>query len=272
MKENSQGLEQNKSIARLIVGAMTIDGSLDKKEQDEVIASVSKLGMSELIAELGLAIENDDGSFNLFAECKALLEHLGARAAEVTDLVFTIVAEVVASDEFVSEREASYLSSLAKSLKLPIPTASAILRKVLAERRSKLEISADDVDASINKTLKELLSFEDAAEFNQDSLASTIQTATDNEQKNLVSREEAQRALAVLGLDSAGTFEEANKIWKDSIQNLGLSKLAELGETYVSAALHNIVQINEAYKVLLALNTQSKSANEKSAHDAFSSL
>ena len=44
--------KQNFSIARLIVGAMCIDGSLDREERKRVSQILEELGMGELIADV----------------------------------------------------------------------------------------------------------------------------------------------------------------------------------------------------------------------------
>ena len=121
---------QNKYIGRLIVGAMAIDGTLSKIEQQKVAATLEKLGMSELIADVGAAIDEDQGDFNMFAECKALMESLGSDAPEVAPVVFRMIADVIASDRFVSAQEASYLSALGRRLDIAPDAARRILRQI----------------------------------------------------------------------------------------------------------------------------------------------
>ena len=59
------------------------------------------------------------------------------------------------------------------------------------------------------------------------------------------------RALTVLGLKHTAGLDSATEVWKETIDNLNLPKMANLGETFVSAALNRIIRINEAYKVVL---------------------
>ena len=80
---------ENRSIARLIVGAMTIDGSLDKHEREKVARTLDLIGMGELIAYVGAAIDEDDGTFNLYKECKALIDSLGSDATEMANAYFS---------------------------------------------------------------------------------------------------------------------------------------------------------------------------------------
>ena len=147
---------QNRQIARLIVGAMSIEGSLNKSERDKVAATLDKIGMAELIADVGAAIEEDDGSFNMFQECKDVLQSLGSEAKEVCPLIFRVVCDVIASNRFVTAQEASYLSAMAKKLELSDESARTILSQVLTARKSRLEISANDVDEQLHPHLKSI--------------------------------------------------------------------------------------------------------------------
>src|SRR5262249_32334305 len=104
--------KQNRSIGRLIVGAMSIDGSLSKAEQEKAARTLQKIGMPELIADVGAAIEELDGSFNMFQECRELNDLMGAHAAELAPLVFRIICDVMSADRFVSLQEATYLSAM----------------------------------------------------------------------------------------------------------------------------------------------------------------
>ncbi len=246
--------KQNFSIARLIVGAMCIDGSLDREERKKVSQILENLGMIELIADVGVALDADEGDFNLFQECDELLSSLGNMASEVTPLIFRIVADVVASDKFVSAQEITYLSALARRLGLASATAAKILQQVLAHTRGRLEISSKQVDANINSYLKELLSFP-GADFltGRDYAAEAAEPKMEAkaEPQTTVSPEELSRALTVLGLDQNSRLAEAEGVWRETIVHLDLPKMAELGETFVSAAINRITRINEAYKAVL---------------------
>lgn len=260
--------KQNQSIAKLIVGAMTIDGSLDKKEREKVALTLDKIGMGELIADVGAAIEEDSGNFNMFQEASDLVSSLGSDAAEVAPLIFRIVTDVVANDRFVSMREAGYLSSLAKRLNIPTEQARAIFRQVLASRNGRLELSGEQIDEAIHPHLKELLSFQGAeklvGELAANSLEAMMNEAESGDRKPVVSREDLAKALSVLGLDGNASHESAETVWKETIDNLNLPKMANLGETFVSAAISRIARINDAYKVVLQFHEGTQSA--KRAH------
>lgn len=255
-EELMSSAKQNSSIARLIVGAMTIDGNLSKEERDKVARSLEKLGVGELVADVGAAIEEDDGNFNMFEECKQLIVSLGADAKELAPLVFRVVADVVASDRFVSSREAIYLSALAKRLELTTAMAQTILKQVMAERRGRLEVAASGINEVINPQLKELLSFSGAekmvGELDHDSIEELMNSATDalNEGQT-ISRDDLARALTILGLHGNAKLGDAQEVWRETIDNLNLPKMAGLGETFVSAAINRISRINEAYKTVL---------------------
>ena len=260
--------KQNQSIAKLIVGAMTIDGSLDKKEREKVAVTLEKIGMAELIADVGAAIEEDDGNFNMFQEASTLIASLGADSAEVAPLIFRIVTDVVANDRFVSMREAGYLSSLAKRLDVPTDQARMIFKQVLASRNSRLELSGEQIDEKIHPHLKELLSFQGAeklvGELTADSLEAKMNEAESGSEKPPVSREDLAKALTVLGLDGSASYDAAETVWKETIDNLNLPKMANLGETFVSAAISRIARINDAYKVVLQFHEATQGA--KRAH------
>jgi len=245
--------KQNIHIARLIVGAMCIDGSLDREERKKVSHILEDLGMIELIADVGVALDADEGDFNLFEECDALLASLGSVADEVTPLIFRIVADVVASDKFVSSQEVTYLSALSRRLGIQSKTAAKIFQQVLAHTRGRLEISSKQVDVNINPYLKELLSFP-GADFltGRDYAAEAVApTPRIEEPEVTVSPEELIRALTVLGLDENSTCAQAEEVWRETITHLDLPKMADLGETFVSAAINRITRINEAYKAVL---------------------
>ncbi len=256
--------KQNQHIARLIVGAMSIDGSLSKKEREKVAITLDKIGMEELIADVGAALEDDFGNFNMFQECKDLLTLLGAEAQEVTPLVFRIVCDVVASDRFVSAQEATYLSAMAKKLELTDQRATSIFKQVLADRNSRLEIAGNAIDEKIHPHLKKLLSFSGAetlvGKITEGSIDELITTAQDQH----ISVDEVTRALTVLGLSSTAGLDVATEVWKETIDNLNLPKMANLGETFVSAAINRITRINEAYKTVLNFHEKMKKVALKS--------
>ena len=243
---------QNKHIARIIVGAMTIDGSLSKEERQKVAKTLENIGMGELVDDVGAAIEAEDGNFSMFDEVKVLMDELGSDAADLSPLIFRCVCDVVASDRYVSQREASYLSALAKRLGLSVSKSKAMFTQVMADRRSRLEVSGRQVDEQLNPQLKELLSFQGAdklvGEADKDSIDEMIHNASEYVD---VSQDELLRALTVLGLDGNAKLEDAEAVWKETIDNLNLPKMANLGETFVSAAINRITRINESYKTVL---------------------
>jgi len=262
-------MKQNHHIARLIVGAMSIDGSLDNRELKKVAASLEKMGMEELIADIASAIEDYDSGFNMFEECKGLMQCLGSDSKDLNSLVFTIVADVIASDRFVSAQEAAYLSALGKRLKLSSAEAKSILKSVMAEKRGRLEIGARDVNEMLNPQLKELLSFEGSdrlvGEVSEDSLQELIHNAQEGMMEGeKVSLDNMERALAILGLASNASLQDAEDVWKETIANLNLPKMADLGETFVTAALQRVTRINDAYKTVLNFYNKMKEA-EKAA-------
>ncbi len=247
---------QNRHIARLIVGAMSIDGYLSKNEQKKVAAALEKLHMSELIADVGAAIEDDQGDFNMFDECRELLESLGSDASELASPIFRLITSVVASDRFVSSQEASYLSALARRLKLESKDSKAIFKQVMIECRGRLEVSSEQVDEFIHPHLKELLSFEGAkdlvGELDEDSLEEMLYEA----QEALASgcdydADDVAKSLAVLGLDGSASLQDAENVWRETIDTLNLPKMAGMGETFVTAAINRITTINDAYKKIL---------------------
>lgn len=249
--------KQNRSIARLIVGAMTIDGSMDKKERQKVANTLNVIGFGELVADVGAAIEEDDGSFNMFEECKEVMDSLGSEAEEVAPLIFRVVCDVIAHDRFVSVREASYLAGMAKRLGLTAPAAQNIFKQVMAERRGRLEVSGKDIDEAINANLKALLSFHGAEDLVGEAEADALEELMHSmEEASNVSRDEFSRAMAILGLKSNAKLEDAEEVWRDTIDNLNLPKMADLGETFVTAAIARISKINEAYKTILHFHNQ----------------
>jgi hypothetical protein len=248
--------KQNRHIARLLVGAMSIDGELCREEQGKVAKALERLHMPELIADVGAALEEDSGDFNMFQECKDLMSSLGDESEAAAPMLFRLIVEVIASDRFVSAQEASYLSAMAKRFKLSTEVSKEIFRSVMAECRGRLELSAKDVDEFIHPHLKELLSFEGAedivGELEEDSLEEMLHAAQEAMGEGSdYSRDEVDRALTVLGLSTTASLEEAETVWRDTIDGVDLKAMADLGETFVTAALNRITEINDAYKKVL---------------------
>lgn len=251
--------KQNKSIAKLIVGAMSIDGTLDNKERAKVASTLQSIGLDELIPDVGATIDDETLSFNMFEECKLLKASLGAEAAELAPMIFRVVTDVVASDRFVSSQEALYLSAMAKRLGISTPMAKQIFQEVIAHRRSRLEQSGKDIDAALNPHLKELLSFEGSEDLvgqaDQDSLDDMLHDVQETLDESLnISKDDMLRALTILGLTQRATLQDAEAVWRETIATLELPKMAALGETFVSAALNRICRVNDAYKTILHFN------------------
>ena len=82
---------ENKHIANLIVGAMSIDGELCIEDRSKAISALEAMQMHELVADLGLAIENDDGDFDLFRESKELIESLGNDSSSRLADIFKVI-------------------------------------------------------------------------------------------------------------------------------------------------------------------------------------
>ncbi len=250
--------KENQHIARLIVGAMSIDGDMDEKELQKCAATLNEIGMGQLVAEVGVALEEVDSNFNVFKECKDLVASLGSNSKELSPLIYRIVVDVLASDRFVSMREASYLAAIAKRLDLEWEDAQNIFKKEMARRRGRLEVSGAQIDEAINKNLKELLSFpgseELVGELDEDSLEELLHEA---EAGADVCQDEVARAMTILGLKPGAKLEDAEGVWLETINKLNLPKLAEIGETFVSAAIDRMTAINNAYKTILALHNKS---------------
>ena len=255
---------QNRHIARLIVGAMSIDGSLDQKESEKVAQTLQKIGMGELIADVGAAIDDYDDSFNMYEECKKLVETLGTEAKQLAPVIFRMVVDVVASDRFVSANEATYLSAMARRLGLTAETAQQIFKEVMTERRGRLEIAASSVDEILNPHLKQLLSFKGAEDLvgqaGENSIHEMMHKASEGEEGIKISVEDLERALTVLGLKSNATLENAEEVWRETIENLDLPKMLDSGETFVSAAIARIGKINDAYRTILQFHQHTKKA------------
>jgi len=131
--------------------------------------------------------------------------------------------------------------------------AQAIFKTEMARQRSRLEVSGSAIDEMLNKNLKDLLSFSGAddmvGELDENSLEEMLHQA---DQGAEVCKDEVARAMTILGLKSNATLEDAEQVWRETIDKLNLPKMAELGETFVSAAIDRITAINSAYKIILA--------------------
>ena len=266
---NMSKVQENKHIARIIVGAMSIDGELSKEDQQKVISALQSLGMQELISDFGEALETDFGDFDLFQESKGLLAVLGDKAESSAPVIFRLICNVIVSDRFVSVLEASYLSALAKRLKLGIEKSREIFKSVMIQNRARLEVAPRSIDATVHPHLKELLSFEGADEIvgphSEDSLEELLEAAKkDSSIEISYSPEDAYKALGKLGLSKTASLEEANEVWQEAIKRTDLAAMARLGETFVAATLLRLTEMTEAVQVLkqvredLELKRQSK--------------
>ena len=260
-------IKQNRHIARLIVGAMSIDGFLSPEEQQKVAATLEELHMPELIADVGAALDNDCGTFNMFEESKELMDSLGSDAEELAPVIFRLIASVVASDRFVSTQEASYLSALARRFKLSTEKSKKLFKSVMAERRGRLEASGENINEEIHPHLKDLLSFRGAdelvGELDEDSLEEKLHQAQAAMTEDCeYSSDDVLRALTVLGLDRTSTLESAKEVWRQTIDELELPKMAQLGETFVTAAINRITRINDAYKSVLHFHEHLESTKQ----------
>lgn len=261
---------QNRLIAKLIVGAMAVDNSLDKGSSNKVAQTLLTVGLGELIADIGSVID-DYGSedINVFQVCKDLQASLGGDAHVLAPLLFRAVVEVVSFDRFVSLNEATYLAAVARRLGIELQQAQGILRQVLSQKRGRIETSGTNIDATISPQLKQFLSFpgadQIAGEVAPDSLAEMVHSA-----HQLAAEEERiphdlfERSMVILGLEGNAKISDAEAVWKETIRNLDLPKMAALGETFVSAAIQRITRVNEAYKTVLHYHTQAKSVMAKS--------
>ena len=261
---------QNRHIARLIVGAMSIDGSLNKEEQQKVAKSLDEIGMPELIADVGAAIEEDTGDFNLYRECKELRESLGADADQLSPIMFKMISEVIAHDRFVSVQEATYLSSIARRLELTSDQAKKIFRQALTENRSRLETSGNEIDELLNPYLKDILTFAGAddlvGEISEDSLEEKLHQAQEMLGSSCdITAEDVDRSLTVLGLGRTSSLADAEEVWRDTIEGLELPKMANLGEQFVTSAIGRITRINDAYKTILHFHEHLKAKDNAEA-------
>lgn len=264
-------IQENKHIARIIVGAMSIDGELSKDDQQKVITALQALGMQELIADFGNALETDYGDFDLFQESKNLIACLGDTAEARIPTIFKLICNVVVSDRFVSVLEASYLSAISKRLKLPIEKSREIFKEVMVANRARLEVAPKNIDAALHPHLKELLSFEGADQIvgphSEDSLEELLETAKAEASIEIsYTPEDAYNALAKLGLSKTASLEEAREAWVTAIQRTDLIAMARLGETFVLATLTRLSEMTSAYQILMQvredLETKRKSKVE----------
>ena len=191
---------------------------------------------------------------DMYEECRELMESCGAEAPSLTPLIFRVITDVVASDRFVSAAEANYLSSMSKKLELSIESARSIFKQAMADRRGRLEVSPSSIDEMLHPHLKELLSFDGAESLvgpvEHDSVEEKAIKAMESGKED-ISLDDVERAMTVLGLSTNATLGDAEKVWMDTIDTLNLPKMANLGETFVSAAISRISRINEAYKTIL---------------------
>ncbi|HMO17911.1 MAG TPA: hypothetical protein PKA63_06065 [Oligoflexia bacterium] len=263
--------QENRILGRIIVGAMCIDGTLGKKEREHVAVVLGKNGASDLVSSVGIALDEDLGDFDLFKECRDLLTILGPEAKNKVPDIFNLVARVVASDRFVSAEEASFLSALSRRLKLSTEKSKSILKKIIEEKRGRLEISGEQVDAMIHPHLKELLSFcgadEVVGEIAENSIAEQIYLHEEEFNENLT-LSDVENALKVLGLSRGGSLDEAEEIWKEKLEATNLGKLAYQGEAFVTSALENIQRIHNAYKTLINFEKMRSKSNLKSKSDS----
>lgn len=252
-------IEQNRHIARLLVGAMSIDGSLDSAEQQKLAKTLSDLGMEELLADVGAAFDEDQSNFNMFKEAKLLRDSLGTEADEYAPVIFQIIAQAVASDRFVSEQEASYLSALARRLRIEPEVSKEIFKTVLTELRSKIEVSGKQIDETLHPHLKELLSFSGAEQIvgqvNEDSLDERLHNAKEKLDSECdFTLADVRSAMEAMGLSPSATYDEAEEYWKNTIKQLNLPQMAALGESFVTAALGRINKIHDAFRIVSKFN------------------
>ena len=85
---------ENKHIANLIVGAMSIDGELCIADRNKAVAALEAMQMHELVADLGQAIENDSGDFDLFKESKELISLLGKNSGAKLADIFKVICKI----------------------------------------------------------------------------------------------------------------------------------------------------------------------------------
>ena len=169
--------------------------------------------------------------------------------------MFEIIADVITHDRFVSVQEATYLALTAKRLELKIENAQQIFASLMKKNRCRLELAGQEIEEIINPSLKELLSFDGAedlvGEAPEDSIEELLhQAESDLAAKSSISNEDIEAALAVLGLRSTASPDEAEEVWKETIETLDLPKMANMGVTYVAAAIERISKINTACQTI----------------------
>lgn len=261
-------LEERKAIARIIVAGASIDGTLNSHDRESLSKILNALQLTDVLAEVGFALDHDFGDFDIFHETKILNETLGERAKKLTPIIFEIITQCVSGDRFVSAQEATFLSTLARRLKLSTHIAGKILKGVLESKRSKLEINGDQIDALLHPHLKELLSFSGSedlvGEIHEDSIEERLYQAQQELQTtDTYAIEDIQSALITLGLNSSSSIEDAKDAWASQLEEIKLHALLHQGPAFVSAALQRAGKINEAY---LLLTRADSSIREKVSH------
>lgn len=257
--------EENKSIARIIVAGASIDGTLNSADREMLSNALLKLNLEDLLAEVGFALEHDSGDFDIFEDTKKLIETLGDRSRQLSPLIFEIMAQCISGDRYISTQEATFLSTIARRLKLSTSVAGSILKKVLESKKSKLEISGQQIDALVHPHLKELLSFcgseELVGEINADSIEERLYQA----QKELgevkeYKHEDIQKALITLGLNGSSSIDDAKDAWMSCLAKIKPAQLTNQGPTFVAAAINKAKAINDAY---LLISEVDKSMSKK---------
>ena len=241
---------ENKHIANLIVGAMSIDGELCTEDRSKAISALEAMQMHELVSDLGLAIENDDGDFDLFRESRELINALGKDSSARLADIFKVICKVLSSDRFLSVQEATYLSALTKRFKLELPVAQNILKEVLVLKRGRIEVSAEQIE--MHQGLKELLSFEGSEEIVgavcEDSIEEQLLSAKETANASLdYSIEDVHSALNKLALPKTASLDEAKQEWMSVVDNTDLKAMAKLGESFVLASAIKVKEATEAY-------------------------
>ena len=245
---------RNRSIARLIVGAMTIEGAVGPSDRNRLAESLRASGLDSLIADVGIALEDVDSNFNLFEECRILRETLGAEAPTLTPILFRIICDAIATDRFVSEQEATYLSALAKKLELPTDKARKILTEVLYSRKSRIEAAGSSIDEVIHPHLKSLMTFEGAEDLvgpiDPNSIEALIEEQQASGKTEQATITELHAALGTLGLTDRATLEDAKTAWREILETTNLSKLSDAGDAFVSAAIDRLSKMHAAFVVI----------------------
>ncbi len=249
---------ENKHIANLIVGAMGIDGELCIADRNKAISALEAMHMHELVADLGQAIENDCGDFDLYKESRELVEVLGKDSTSKLASIYKVICKVLSSDRFLSVQEATYLSALRKRFKLEVPEAQNILKEVLGAKRGRIEISAEQIE--MHQGLKELLSFDGAEEIVgahcENSIEEQLLSAKDTYNTTLdYSIEDVHSALNKLALPKTASLDEAKQEWMKVVDNTDLKAMAKLGESFVLASASKVKEATEAYQFVAKVRT-----------------